>query len=94
MYLLAEDRFLTVVCAYAPNNSLETPAYLKLLEAVPPAPSPNGRVQCNSSEPWRGVIGMYGLPDQNPSDVLLLNFWLQLTFLMQFWSSKSVLSFA
>lgn len=66
------DMSLTVVSAYGPNRSAEVPGLLAgpgivLLGEF------NAHVHCNS-DTWRDVIGRKGLPNLNPSDVLLLDF--------------------
>ncbi|KAI3373348.1 hypothetical protein L3Q82_006650 [Scortum barcoo] len=79
------DRSLAIVCAYGPNSSTEYPAFLESLGGVLDS-APDWGLHCseglgdfnahvgNNSDTWRGVIGRNGLPDLNPSGVLLLDF--------------------
>ncbi|KAI3370554.1 hypothetical protein L3Q82_025315, partial [Scortum barcoo] len=81
------DRSLAVVCAYGPNSSTEYSCrpswspwegYLIVLltgDSIVLLGDFNAHVG-NDSDTWRGVIGRNGLPDLNPSGVLLLDFLL------------------
>ena len=83
LHLRVGDRSLTVVSAYGPNSSAEYLAFLAtlggVLESAPTRDSVillrdfNAHVSSDSIT-WRGVIGMNGLPNLNPSGVLLLDF--------------------
>ncbi|KAI3353180.1 hypothetical protein L3Q82_019732 [Scortum barcoo] len=84
------DRSLAIVCAYGPNSSTEYPGllgvpgslgtggYLIVLRLGTPlfywGTSTLTWAMGNNSDTWRGVIGRNGLPDLNPSGVLLLDF--------------------
>ena len=81
--LRAGGKTLTIVCAYVPNSCMEYAAFLEVLAgALHGAPVGDSVVLlgdsnvhvCNDGDTWRGLIGRNGLPNLNPSGVLLLDF--------------------
>ncbi|KAI3352016.1 hypothetical protein L3Q82_020841 [Scortum barcoo] len=82
------DRSLAVVCAYGPNSSTEYPAFLESLGGyliVLRLGTPlfywgtSTLTWATTVIPGGGVIGRNGLPDLNPSGVLLLDFCAEVT---------------
>ena len=69
----AWGKTLTVVSAYAPNGSLQRVAFLEYTITMVLLGDFNAHVG-NDRDTWRGMIGRNGLPDLNPSGVLLLDF--------------------
>ncbi|TWW68218.1 hypothetical protein D4764_19G0000160, partial [Takifugu flavidus] len=76
-------RILTVVCVYGQNSSSAYPPFLASLEGVLESVPSGGSLVLlgdfnahisSDSVIWRSVIGKNGLPDLNPSGVLLLDF--------------------
>ena len=83
MCLWVRDRSLIVVLAYGPNSSIESPPFSEarggVVESAPTRDSAvllgdfNAHVGSDRVT-WRGLIGRNGLPDLNPSGVLLRDF--------------------
>lgn len=78
-----DEQILTVVCFYVTNGTPEYPTFLKslgrLLDSTPPGDIITllwdlNSLLDNDNKTWKGMIGRYGLPDMNLSDVQLLHF--------------------
>lgn len=74
--LQVEEQVLTVVCAYAPKDSLEYPAFLESLGEVLESPVSDLNAHMgNDCVTWRGVHGKNSMPELCPAIGLLCYTW-------------------